>query len=76
MGQYISSRVEYAVSFVAGGGLSYAQDVRANATFSFPFGIAYQFDAKTAAAQLLVADGINDRIRAVDLKTGSIISCC
>jgi hypothetical protein len=76
MGQFISPRVNYPVSFVAGGGLSYAQGAGADATIPLPFGIAYQFDAKTGAAQLLVADGINDRIRAVDLKTGSIISCC
>ncbi len=62
----------FAVSVVAGNGqLGYSEGVGAEARFGIPFGIAYQYDAKTASARLFVADQVNHRLRAVELPSGS-----
>jgi hypothetical protein len=63
---------DFAVSIVAGNGLlGYAEGVGSAAQFAFPFGVAYQFDAKTDTSRLVVADQANRRFRTIDLKSGS-----
>jgi hypothetical protein len=59
------------VSHVAGSSFpGDAEGVGTVARFSYPRGIAYQFDANTNAGRLFVADHSNCRIRTIDLSSG------
>jgi hypothetical protein len=68
----VALRDVFAVSVVAGSGQQgYSEGVGVEARFGYPFGIAYQYDAKTKTSRLFVADQVNHRLRTVELPSGS-----